>query len=194
MTQQMLAAIQAQVGADQVVSARLLPTAAPEDAAKAREEVAAAKAEEVALRALRAADRSRAELEARLEGAGVEEAERRETLDSLERLGYLDDARTAALRAERLAERGYGDAYIRADWSGAACPPKPRCRRRARGGAREPLREQGRRVARAPRLCIRGVMSGRMTGHNFDDLPAQDVFRIRRPNPERSPRPPTDHR
>jgi regulatory protein len=71
--------------------------------------------EEVALRALRAADRSRAELDARLQGAGVEEAERQETLDSLERLGYLDDARTAALRAARLAERGYGDAYIRAE-------------------------------------------------------------------------------
>jgi SOS response regulatory protein OraA/RecX len=64
---------------------------------------------------LRAADRSRAELDARLQRQGVEETERRETLDSLERLGYLDDARTAALRAERLAERGYGDAYIRAD-------------------------------------------------------------------------------
>jgi SOS response regulatory protein OraA/RecX len=71
--------------------------------------------EEVALRALRAADRSRAELDARLERQGVDESERRETLDSLERLGYLDDARTAALRAQRLAERGYGDAYIRAD-------------------------------------------------------------------------------
>ena len=71
--------------------------------------------EEVALRALRAADRSRAELDARLERQGIDEAERRETLDSLERLGYLDDERTAALRAERLADRGYGDAYIRAD-------------------------------------------------------------------------------
>ncbi len=44
-TQQILAAIQAQLGADQVVSARLLPAAAPEAAAKAngkaREEVAA---------------------------------------------------------------------------------------------------------------------------------------------------------
>jgi regulatory protein len=67
------------------------------------------------LRALRAADRSRAELDARLEHAGFEEDVRRETLDELERLGYLDDARTAALRAERLAARGYGDAYIRAD-------------------------------------------------------------------------------
>ncbi len=41
-TQQILAALQLQIGPDQVVSARLLPTAAPEDAAKAREEVAVA--------------------------------------------------------------------------------------------------------------------------------------------------------
>ncbi len=73
------------------------------------------KAENVALRALRAADRSRAELEARLAQRGFDESERQHALDELERLGYLDDERTAALRAERLAERGYGDAYIRAD-------------------------------------------------------------------------------
>ena len=40
---------------------------------------------------------------------------RSDALDELERLGYLDDERTASLRAARLAERGYGDAYIRAD-------------------------------------------------------------------------------
>jgi regulatory protein len=71
--------------------------------------------EEAALRALRAADRSRAELDARLERRGIDADERQRTLDELERLGYLDDERTAALRAERLADRGYGDAYIRAD-------------------------------------------------------------------------------
>jgi regulatory protein len=71
--------------------------------------------EEAALRALRAADRSRAELDARLERRGIDADERQRTLDELERLGYVDDERTAALRAERLAERGYGDAYIRAD-------------------------------------------------------------------------------
>jgi SOS response regulatory protein OraA/RecX len=72
-------------------------------------------AEDVALRALRAADRSRDELDVRLERQGFDLAERRRALDELERLGYLDDERTAALRAERLADRGYGDAYIRAD-------------------------------------------------------------------------------
>jgi SOS response regulatory protein OraA/RecX len=71
--------------------------------------------EQVALRALSAADRSRAELDARLERRGFDDAERQQALDELERLGYLDDERTAGLRAERLADRGYGDAYIRAD-------------------------------------------------------------------------------
>jgi SOS response regulatory protein OraA/RecX len=70
---------------------------------------------DVALRALRAADRSRAELDERLARKGHGEEQRREALDELERLGYLDDERTASLRAARLAERGYGDAHIRAD-------------------------------------------------------------------------------
>jgi SOS response regulatory protein OraA/RecX len=73
------------------------------------------RAEDVALRALRAADRSRSELDARLQQRGFAEEERLRALDDLERLGYLDDARTATTRAERLAERGYGNAYIRAD-------------------------------------------------------------------------------
>lgn len=73
------------------------------------------RAEDVALRALRAADRSRAELDARLDDRGFAEEERARVLDDLERLGYLDDERTAARRAERLAERGYGNAYICAE-------------------------------------------------------------------------------
>jgi SOS response regulatory protein OraA/RecX len=70
---------------------------------------------EAATRALRHADRSRAELDARLEQTGVPEAERSDVLGRLERLGWLDDGRTAGLRAAALADRGYGDAYIRAD-------------------------------------------------------------------------------
>lgn len=73
------------------------------------------KPEEAAVRALRAADRSRAELDERLERQGFDGEERQRALDELERLGYVDDERTAALRAGRLADRGYGDAYIRAD-------------------------------------------------------------------------------
>jgi len=70
---------------------------------------------ETALRALRHRDRSTAELDARLEQRGVGEAERQEALETLERIGYVDDERFARSRAERLAERGSGDALIRDD-------------------------------------------------------------------------------
>jgi regulatory protein len=70
---------------------------------------------DVATRALRHADRSRAELEERLAQRGFSEDERTVALNRLEELGWLDDVRTAGLRAAALADRGYGDAYIRAD-------------------------------------------------------------------------------
>ncbi len=70
---------------------------------------------ETALRALRFRDRTAAELEARLEQRGVGEAEREQALETLERIGYVDDERFARTRAERLADRGSGDALIRAD-------------------------------------------------------------------------------
>ena len=43
-------------------------------------------------------------------------------LDRLEEMGYVDDVRTASARALRLAERGYGDEYIRADLSQRGLP------------------------------------------------------------------------
>jgi regulatory protein len=73
------------------------------------------KALDLAVRALGAHDRSRSDVEARLERAGVAPDERRETLATLERLGYLDDRRFAVARAEELAGRGYGDEWIRHD-------------------------------------------------------------------------------
>jgi regulatory protein len=73
---------------------------------------------ETALRALRHHDRSAAELEARLESRGVPDAERAELLATLERLGYVDDARYARSRAASLAERHSGDALIRHDLEG----------------------------------------------------------------------------
>ena len=51
-------------------------------------------------------------------GPGVPDEERREALATLERLGYLDDSRFAVARAEALAGRGYGDAWIRHDLAG----------------------------------------------------------------------------
>lgn len=68
---------------------------------------------EIAARALRHRDRSRRELDQRLARAGVDGAARAEALETLERVGYVDDGRYARARAASLAERGYGDQGIR---------------------------------------------------------------------------------
>lgn len=68
---------------------------------------------EIAARALRYRDRSRQELDARLARAGVDDAGRAEALETLERVGYVDDERFALARAALLAARGYGDDGIR---------------------------------------------------------------------------------
>ena len=77
---------------------------------------------ETAARALRHADRSRAELDERLARGGHDGDARAAALDKLEGLGWLDDARTAAVRAAALAGRGYGDAYIRAELTRRGLP------------------------------------------------------------------------
>jgi regulatory protein len=73
---------------------------------------------EQALRALRHRDRSTAELDARLAQRGVGAEEREQALETLERIGYVDDERFARTRAEQLAARGSGDALIRHDLEG----------------------------------------------------------------------------
>ena len=50
---------------------------------------------------------------ARLARAGVAPKARAEAIETLERIGVVDDARFAAARASALAGRGYGDAAIR---------------------------------------------------------------------------------
>ena len=69
---------------------------------------------ELAARALRHRDRSRSQIDERLARAGVEDDRRADALEALERIGYVDDARFAARRAEALADRGYGDQAISA--------------------------------------------------------------------------------
>jgi SOS response regulatory protein OraA/RecX len=69
---------------------------------------------DLATRALRHRDRSRKQIDDRLERSGFGDERRAETLETLERLGYVDDARFAAGRAGSLAVRGYGDEAIRA--------------------------------------------------------------------------------
>jgi SOS response regulatory protein OraA/RecX len=56
-------------------------------------------------------------VEERLARAGIDESGRADALEALERVGYVDDGRFAGARAGALANRGYGDAYIRHDLS-----------------------------------------------------------------------------
>ncbi|HVW89398.1 MAG TPA: RecX family transcriptional regulator [Gaiellaceae bacterium] len=52
-------------------------------------------------------------MDERLAKAGIEDDARADALDTLERVGYVDDGRFALSRAAALAGRGYGDAYVR---------------------------------------------------------------------------------
>ena len=79
---------------------------------------------ELAARSLHYRDRSRSELDARLARAGIDEDARADALDTLERVGYVDDERFAAARAAALAGRGYGDEAIRHDLSGHQLRPE----------------------------------------------------------------------
>ena len=69
----------------------------------------------MALRSLRHRDRSAAQIDDQLAARGVSEDERVEALATLARTGLVDDHRFADTRAEQLAERGAGDAFIRHD-------------------------------------------------------------------------------
>ena len=70
---------------------------------------------ELATASLARGDRTRRELDERLERAGIDVEERQAALETLERIGYVDDTRVAASRAEALAARGQGDEAIRFD-------------------------------------------------------------------------------
>jgi regulatory protein len=70
---------------------------------------------EIAALALQHRDRSRRDLEERLARAGIDEDRRTDALETLERVGYVDDGRFAGARAGALAGRGYGDEWIRHD-------------------------------------------------------------------------------
>jgi len=74
---------------------------------------------ECALRALRHRDRTAYEIDEHLRDRGFPEAERAQALVTLHRTGLVDDERFAHARAASLAERGAGDALIRARLTGA---------------------------------------------------------------------------
>jgi regulatory protein len=79
---------------------------------------------EIATRALQHRDRSRRDVEERLARAGIDEDRRNDALDTLERVGYVDDDRFAGARAGALANRGYGDEWIRHDLAGHGVRPE----------------------------------------------------------------------
>lgn len=124
---------------------------------------------ETALRALRHRDRSAAELDARLEERGVGEAERREALETLERIGYVDDERFACTRAEQLAARGSGDALIRHDLEGRGIDSELVA---AALDALEPERERARRIAETRGSSVKTARYLASRGFGRDTLEA----------------------
>lgn len=76
-----------------------------------------------ATRALKHRDLSSRALGERLERAGVAPREREQALETLERVGYVDDGRLAQQRARVLAERDWGDAAIADDLERQGVPP-----------------------------------------------------------------------
>ena len=75
-----------------------------------------------AVKALARRDHSAASLKAKLEGAGVPADASDEAIGTLERAGYVDDARFARDRATHLAAKGYGDDWIRGDLEAQGAP------------------------------------------------------------------------
>jgi SOS response regulatory protein OraA/RecX len=88
-----------------------------------RAELSRARALATAGRALAHRDFSSRRLEQRLERARVGENVAREAVEALEQAGVLDDARSARVRAEALARRGYGDAAIESRLEGEGFEP-----------------------------------------------------------------------
>jgi SOS response regulatory protein OraA/RecX len=116
---------------------------------------------ELAARSLTRADRTRHELEQRLERAGIGDADRAEALETLERIGYVDDARVAVSRAETLAARGHGDEAIRFDLEGRGLEAEHvDAALAALAPERERARELAERLGRTPRTAARLQRTG----------------------------------
>lgn len=84
-------------------------------ARRLRTELRRSEALDAAIRSLRFRDHSRRSLADRLVRSRVDLAASEDALGTLERLGLLDDSRSAQARATALADRGTGDLLIRAD-------------------------------------------------------------------------------
>jgi SOS response regulatory protein OraA/RecX len=99
-----------------------------------------------ATRALKHRDLSTHALAERLDRAGVAERDRTEALETLERVGYVDDDRFARRRAQTLAERDWGDAAIADDLEQQGVP---RDLATAAIAVLEPERERAKAIAGA---------------------------------------------
>ena len=84
-------------------------------ARRLRQELVRLRTLSAAASALRRRDLSAQSLAERLERTGGPPAVRRHTVETLGRIGVVDDVRLARTRASALADRGYGDAAIDAD-------------------------------------------------------------------------------
>ena len=84
-------------------------------ARQVRTELRRSEALAIAARSLRFRDHSRQSLADRLSRGRVDAATGDEALNTLERLGLVDDRRSASARATALADRDAGDLFIRAD-------------------------------------------------------------------------------
>jgi regulatory protein len=130
---------------------------------------------DIAARALRHRDRSRRQVDERLERAGVEEDARADALDTLERVGYVDDARYAVTRAAALAGRGYGDEAIRAYLAAEGVAPETA---EEAIGALEPERDRAlrlvERLGRSPRTA--GQLARKGFGEDALESALQGLF------------------
>jgi regulatory protein len=132
---------------------------------------------ELAARALRRHDRSRRDVDVRLRQAGIGDADRAETLERLERIGYLDEDRFARARAAALAERGYGDAAIRADLEQQGTAPD-----RIEAALAELAPEHERAAALVERLGASARTGGRLLRKGFAPELVEDLVRARLPD------------
>jgi regulatory protein len=126
---------------------------------------------ERAVRALARHDHSAAELGAKLERAGISEAAQADAVETLERIGYVDDGRFARDRAVRLAERGYGDEWIRADLEARGVAPE------AADAALAALEPEDERAERAAAKAGDAVRSARLLARRgFSDHAIEHVL------------------
>jgi regulatory protein len=127
---------------------------------------------DIAARALRHRDRSARQVDERLARAGVDAARRAETLETLGRLGYVDDDRYAAARAAAFAARGWGDAGIRAhlERDGVATDAAGRAL-----AALEPEQERARAIARRDGATARTAR--RLAAKGFSEEVVESVAR-----------------